>query len=326
MLINHTVTTSSIPPNLSEPLSLQEKVANNLRETSNKIIKDVLTFLVASKNISVDAFIDKHVSKQTNSLTHLDQRTQLFAHILLDVIDEDLNKLPNLSQSFDILATYAKDPRIRQKFITATALNSIKELVLNLDTINPSIIDDINANYEKHNTTWKNKLSKIKKIELPKVSSHQWLRFSMPTLQKTLVIATCAILIFTYFSWCANLFIKPSYYNANSGIGKELIDFFLEGYEDKPRAKINILKTYENTYSQFNNCEKLPQYTFDMPLNIPYAMNIISNEFQEFLNIIDGLIIQECCCYISSNITFNFNSDNIKLKNRIKSNCEIITY
>lgn len=296
-----------IAPKLLTPL--QKKVVNKLREATDKIVKDVISVLIASKSMSVDAFIDTYVSKKTNSLSHLDRRTQLFAQRLLAVVDEDLNKTPNLSQSFDVLASYVKDSAIRQKLITATALSSIKKLVLDFDTIKPSIIDDINAYYESRNPSWKIKLLTLTKIKWPSI------HIKRPpyafTWQKTATVAACAIIILTYCYWPTKSLGSSSPYQAKSDLGKILIDFF---------AKASELKAFENPYCQSNACDK---YTSDKSMKIPYDTTTLFTDFQELLNIIDRLTDLRCRFRLLNNISFAYNVMDIGLKSRITSDCEI---
>lgn len=338
--------------NISHPASteltylspLQKEVADKLRKTTNKIVKDVITVLVASKSISVNAFIDTYVLKQDHDLSKLDQRTQKFSQQLLAVVNEDLNKIPTLSQSFNALASYVKDPHIRQKLVTGIALPSIKELVLDFDAIKTSIIEDINACYKDDKPSWKDRLLAFMPVKCP--------RFL--TWQKTAIAVACAI---------ATLIFFYSPYDSHRAwrIRSETEEFLTKPYgstsdyaSDSTYHCLTSCRALEkcsklaSTYRDFISCKELSQ-TFNTTMDINmnhlqesgknvfsnlisaffrqddtnnvYKQHILQNGGQNCLAKIDSLIQRECCFDI--NINRSLNQKQIKIDFQLKSHCQI---
>jgi hypothetical protein len=301
-------TPSNVQPVVQKNLTpLQIKVVTKLREATNKITKEVITALIASKTMSINAFIEINVSKKTNSLSNLDLRTQKFSQKLLAVVDEDLNKIPTLPQSFDLLASYVKDSTIRQKLITGIALPSIKELIENFDSIKPSIIDDINAYYHDDKPSWNARLPKLIKIKLPYAE----------TLKKAAYITASAIIILGCLYWQSNYAIKPLPYELNAAkkIRSDLKDIFIKGYERPADFEGEEI-------TRKLSCEKRT-YTYETNIHVPYNSKELSKESNDFLVKLDNLINRECCFHITCNNTRYKSLSDIVMELKIESPCKV---
>ncbi|MBA3816128.1 MAG: hypothetical protein H0X29_06345 [Parachlamydiaceae bacterium] len=306
--INPTLIPSNQPlPTERNLTPLQKKVVNRLRETTDKIVKEVITALIASKSVSVDIFLDNYNVKKTNSIPVLDKRTQEFTHRLLAVVDEDLNKIVGLSKSFDALASYAKDPTIREKFITEIALSSIKDLILDFDKINPSIINDINAHYHKNKPSWKVKI-------LSNFAQFKWSH--IPTWQKTASITTCAIVILACLCWSAKS-ISEVPYNIQGAkkVRTKLNDILKEKFTSR------TIYTSDSGHLKFSQCVG-PLSTVEVMMNIPYGENALTKAGQ-FLAKIDSLIMRKCCFLIFSNITGSPLQTDTEMALKVESDCPI---
>lgn len=333
----------SIEPSQLSPL--QNEVADKLRKTTNQIVKDVITVLVKSKSISVHSFIEEYVLKQDNDLSKLDRRTQLFSQQMLAVVNEDLNKIPSLSQSFDALASFIKDPHIRAKLVSGIALPSIKKLVLDLDAIKTSIIDDINACYMDVKPSWKDKLLSFIKIKCS--SSLTW--------QKTAIAVGCALTTLIVFyspydnnqAWrirseAEEILIKP--YQTSSDFPSDTKDLCLTSCREleKCSKKASSCKDYtlcEQLMQSFNstidiNKKDLQDRSGGFFVNLmsnfigtentnqAYKEYVLQNGAQNYLAKIDRLIQQKCCFHIKIDRD-SINSENARINFQLKSHCQI---
>lgn len=330
---------STDPTNLSP---LQKEVADKLRKTTNKIVKDVITVLVTSKSVSVNAFIDTHVLKKDHNLSKLNQRTQKFSQQLLAIVNEDLNKIPTLSQSFDALASYVKDPDVRRKLVTGIALPSIKELVLDFDAVKTSIIDNINASYKEDKPSLKDKLFTFILIKCP----------NFLTWQKTAIAVACTVttLIFFYSPYDNNLawrirseteeiLTKP--YVSSSNLADDIKHLCLtscrelekcskisyndftscEELSESFNTTINTNKNYlqENSRTFFSNL--VSKFLRQEDTNSVYKQYVLQNGGQDCLAKIDRLIQRKCCFDI--NINRSHNSEFARINFLLKSHCQI---
>jgi hypothetical protein len=126
-------------------IELQQTVATKLSQTAIGVVRDVILIIMNSRNLSPEDFVKAQVTPGQAPLAEIDERTGKFFRKMMGAINEELDKVPTLSESFVQLASHVKDSHIRQKLVEGIALPRIKELITDLDSIKTSIIDDIIA-------------------------------------------------------------------------------------------------------------------------------------------------------------------------------------
>lgn len=285
---------------------LQKKVITKLRDGTNKIAQDVVSVLIASKAIPVNVFIDRHV--QTINLSKLDLRTQKFSHKLVAVVNEDLNKIPSLTHSFDLLASYAKDSFIREKLITGIALPTIQALIQDFDSIKPSIVDDINAFKHFERPEPQIILQKLKKS----------VSISGSNLKKATCMSACFAVAIGCIYWQFYNVVKPPLpyeLEAAKKIRVAIMDVFTQGYERPAEFE-------EDKITKNLKCEKRT-YTYETNIHIPYNNQTLQKEASDLLAKIDRLIRGECCFHIVCKIPRNETLNDIIMELKIESPCKI---
>lgn len=139
-------------PSLNQPCrattppltELQRNVAEKLTATARVVAMNVLLVLMRSKDLSPKDFIEMHVTPRQAALSELDERVSKFFSKIMVAIDKQLDQEVGLLQSFKALKERLQDEQIREKLVKGIALPRVIELVNEFDSLDPSIIDDIN--------------------------------------------------------------------------------------------------------------------------------------------------------------------------------------
>lgn len=142
--MNSLENTSALDVQVQQPLTdIQQTVNTRLTETTVKVVKEVIQTIVNSSSMSAQTFVETQITPRQAPLSEIDERTGMFFQKMMGAINEEINKVPSLSQSFMIFAMFTGDQQIRKKLVEGIALPHIKNLIINLDEIKTSIVDDI---------------------------------------------------------------------------------------------------------------------------------------------------------------------------------------
>lgn len=134
--------TSLTAQSTSELLNLNQQVfIEKTNQTVSRVFAEVLQLLVTAQNMELKQFIATHVTP----LTGVDARTHQFFMKILNAIYQNIESKNTLQAAFDVLAIVAQDPLIRNKLVENIAFPHVETLIAELDAINPSIVDDVNA-------------------------------------------------------------------------------------------------------------------------------------------------------------------------------------
>jgi len=108
-----------------------------------KIIDVILTALISNSALLPNEFLAKMVTPAAQTeTTQLSMRVDvLFKNVLLDTMS-DLMKIPGVLEGLLMISMYTGDAKAHAKMIKEAALPIIKDLVTDLDTKLPGIIDE----------------------------------------------------------------------------------------------------------------------------------------------------------------------------------------
>lgn len=88
-------------------------------------------------------YVETQITPKLAPLSDIDERTNKFFQKLMEPINLSLNAIPSVSNGFAMLASFTNDPEIRDKVVKGVAFPFIKELMIDLDNIKTSIVDDM---------------------------------------------------------------------------------------------------------------------------------------------------------------------------------------
>lgn len=108
-----------------------------------KIATEVLNVVKNSFNMKMTDFIKDVVTPKQAALTELDERTSKFFQKVLGPVNMLLDANEATKKGFSILEMFSADEQIRKKVVEGVALPSVKELIKELDSVNPNIINDV---------------------------------------------------------------------------------------------------------------------------------------------------------------------------------------
>jgi hypothetical protein len=117
----------------------QEKISN----TKKNVIKEILTTIIGSGDLSPSVFMSLHVTGKQTALPVMNVRNKKISENIVLAIEEDLSRIPTLSQSFETLADFTNDPDVRKKFVKGIAFSHILPLVAYLDKTRRSLIQSM---------------------------------------------------------------------------------------------------------------------------------------------------------------------------------------
>lgn len=129
---------------------LQKLVHDKLVTAVDEVAIKVLTLLISTKNMDVNTFVDKYVTSKQEELSHLDDRTNKFFKKMMVAINDKIDSLPEIPASLILFQIAVGDQELREKFLKATALPTVKKLIEEFDEIKvfrgvqASIVNDIN--------------------------------------------------------------------------------------------------------------------------------------------------------------------------------------
>lgn len=124
---------------------LQKTVENKLAEITLHVTKEVLETIIVSYQMAPAAFIATHIVPKQEALTQLDERTSKFFHKMMNAINEELYKNSATTTVLVVFEILAQKAQIKQTLVEGIALPHVKKLIVDLDKIKTSIVDDINA-------------------------------------------------------------------------------------------------------------------------------------------------------------------------------------
>lgn len=131
-----------LPPN-EAPGPNQAFFAQKSASTVRGVTFTVISTLMAAQALKSDQFVEQYVNPRLSELGNVDDRTYVFFHNMMDAINKTVDSFPGMKGIFDQLAVATKDPMIRDKFVGGLAIGPVKQLMVELDDFNRSIIDDI---------------------------------------------------------------------------------------------------------------------------------------------------------------------------------------
>lgn len=140
---NVPVTQTGVP--LTE---LQKQVSLKLAQTTIDIVKETLETLVSCTKMSPSDFVRTEIAPRQAPLSMLDERTSRFFKKMMGAVNEEIDKRAGLPQGFAMLAMSLGDSEIRKKMLEGIALPHVKRLMIDLDGMKTSIIDNIIKNDE----------------------------------------------------------------------------------------------------------------------------------------------------------------------------------
>ncbi len=134
------ITSVSHSPSLN-----QQVFATKAQHTVLAVITDLITVLTHSSSMKWPDFKATHIDPKQQQLSALDQRTNDFFRKMMNAIYPAVDAIPTLKNSFQIFGMASQDPDIGTKLVEGIALPHVKAMMAELDAIQASIVDDVNA-------------------------------------------------------------------------------------------------------------------------------------------------------------------------------------
>ncbi|CAF23566.1 hypothetical protein [Candidatus Protochlamydia amoebophila] len=141
--------TSSIPAvaataTQSEEMNPNQKVfVDKATQTVSRVVIEVLKTVTESGTMKWPEFVATHIDLKQQALSEMDERTSKFFVKMMDGINPAVDDVPRLKMSFQVFGMVVQDPQIGKKLVEGIALPHIKTMIVELDVIKPSIVDDV---------------------------------------------------------------------------------------------------------------------------------------------------------------------------------------
>jgi hypothetical protein len=140
---------SNISSQISPILNYQETIKEKASKTTIIIAEDLFKMLIHHRTPSETATLFETVTHRQKEIRELDKRTNKFFRMMVPAVEIEINKLKQgdstkkLATGFQLLTAGTRDPLIERKLIEAAALPRVKELTIELDKINGTLVDQI---------------------------------------------------------------------------------------------------------------------------------------------------------------------------------------
>ena len=94
--------------------------------------------------MSPQVFVATHVTPKQEALSQIDERTSQFFQKMMVAVNIEVDNVPTLPQSLQMLGMVTQDQQLRKKLVEGIALPTVQRLITDFDGINNTIVDDIN--------------------------------------------------------------------------------------------------------------------------------------------------------------------------------------
>ena len=108
--------------------------------TQKIVLRELLQTIIGAQTLSPEAFVEEYANEKSTSLPAMSEMNRKFFEKILDVIYREVNRIPSITCSFEMLADCVDDADVGKKLVKKTALPHVLALIADIDKCKKSFI------------------------------------------------------------------------------------------------------------------------------------------------------------------------------------------
>ena len=118
----------------------QQTITEKIAFMQKEIIKKVLSTILESPSLTPEAFVERYSSLQIPVLPKMSESNRKFLKKTMESVYNEIDKIPTLSQSFEMLADFTNNVNIKKEFIEKIALPHALTFIAEVNNLKKSFI------------------------------------------------------------------------------------------------------------------------------------------------------------------------------------------